>query len=188
MPPKKKSKKDEKKLKKDKKEPKKTKDKKEPEKLKEETQPDIINEMESEKNSDEELSSEELNFNSESELSECDLDDTIEDDNEFFDNDESSEIQTDVEVKYITGKNRVTNPRLTRYEMVRILGERIKQLTMGAKPLVKNVQEITYDQIALEELKHNMIPFKIKRPLPNNQVEIWELKELDKRHLESLLN
>ena len=72
--------------------------------------------------------------------------------------------------------------------MVRIIGERTKQLNMGAKPLVKNIQDIPYDKVAMEELKLNMIPFKIKRPLPNNKTEIWELSELDKSHLESLLN
>ena len=72
--------------------------------------------------------------------------------------------------------------------MVRIIGERTKQLNMGAKPLVKNIQDIPYDKVAMEELKLNMIPFKIKRPLPNNKTEIWELNELDKSHLESLLN
>ena len=72
--------------------------------------------------------------------------------------------------------------------MVRLLGERIKQLTMGAKPLVKNVQDLSYDQIAMEELKLNMIPFKIKRPLPNKKIEIWSISELNKKHLDSLLN
>ena len=84
-------------------------------------------------------------------------------------------------------ENRITNPRLTRYEMVRIIGERTKQLTMGAKPLVKNYQELTYEEIAIEELKNNMTPFKIKRPLPNNRIEVWNIEELDKKHLESFM-
>ena len=71
--------------------------------------------------------------------------------------------------------------------MVRIIGERTKQLTMGAKPLVKNFQDLSYEDIAIQELKLNMTPFKIKRPLPNNKVEIWEIKELAKKHLESFM-
>ena len=67
--------------------------------------------------------------------------------------------------------------------MVRILGERTKQLTLGAKPLVKNYKTLSYEKIAEEELKLNMIPFKIKRPLPNGSVEIWTLDELEKDHL-----
>jgi DNA-directed RNA polymerase subunit K/omega len=58
---------------------------------------------------------------------------------------------------------------------------------MGAKPLVKNIEGLPYDVIAEEELKLNMIPFKIKRPLPNGKVEIWTLDELDKSHLLSYL-
>jgi hypothetical protein len=83
--------------------------------------------------------------------------------------------------------DRITRNKLTKYEMVRILGERTKQLTMGAKPLVKNIEGLPYDVIAKEELKLNMIPFKIKRPLPNGKVEIWTLDELDKSHLLSYL-
>jgi len=71
--------------------------------------------------------------------------------------------------------------------MVRILGERTKQLTMGAKPLIKNYESLGYDKIAEEELKLNMIPYKIKRPLPNGRYEIWTLDELYKNHLLALL-
>ena len=53
--------------------------------------------------------------------------------------------------------------------------------------LGKNFQDLSYEDIAIEELKHNMTPFKIKRPLPNNKIEIWEIKELDKKHLESFI-
>ena len=35
---------------------------------------------------------------------------------------------------------RISASKLTKYEMVRILGERTKQLTMGAKPLIKNYE------------------------------------------------
>jgi len=83
--------------------------------------------------------------------------------------------------------DRITRNKLTKYEMVRILGERTKQLTMGAKPLIKNIDNLPYDIIAEEELKLNMIPFKIKRPLPNGKVDIWTLDELDKSHLLSYL-
>jgi DNA-directed RNA polymerase subunit K/omega len=72
--------------------------------------------------------------------------------------------------------------------MVRILGERTNQLTMGAKPLIKYNKELSYEQIAVEELKLNMIPYKIKRPLPNGKYEIWTLEELYKDHLLSQLD
>ena len=40
--------------------------------------------------------------------------------------------------------------------------------------------------IALEELKLNMIPFKIRRPV-GNKFEIWNLNELRKDHLQSII-
>ena len=84
----------------------------------------------------------------------------------------------------VSKEQRLTNPRMTKYEMVRIIGERTKQLTMLAKPLVKNTDDLTYEEIAILELRKNVIPFKIKRPLPNNTIEIWEVNELNKDHLE----
>ena len=157
--------------------------------LKEETTESNVEEtevLETENENEELLSSdEEQESDDESDAKECDIDEMIKDDNEFFNQDDSSEIQMDSSIEYLTGESRITNPRLTRYEMVRIIGERTKQLTMGAKPLVKNYHELSYEEIALEELKNNMTPFKIKRPLPNKQVEIWGIEELNKKHLNS---
>ena len=88
----------------------------------------------------------------------------------------------------ITDKSqRVSKNKMTRYEFVRIIGERIKQLTMGAKPMIRistKSESFTYNEIAIEELKLNMIPFKIRRPLKDHY-EIWSIDELDKTHLES---
>ena len=39
--------------------------------------------------------------------------------------------------------------------------------------------EISHQSIAKLELKHCVIPFKIKRNLPNGKYEIWNLKELE---------
>lgn len=136
---------------------------------------------------DDNESTENIIMSSESESKDCEIEKIIQDDMDFFNNDDSSEIQPEQSIAYVKGEQRITNPRLTRYEMVRIIGERTKQLTMGAKPLVKNFQDLSYEDIAIQELKLNMTPFKIKRPLPNNKVEIWEIKELDKKHLESFM-
>jgi len=118
----------------------------------------------------------------------CMIDDVIDDDNEFFDNNESVEVPSEQGSEYLSKENRISANRLTKYEMVRILGERTKQLTMGAKPLVKNYQHLSYDKIAEEEFIRNIIPFKIKRPLPNGKYEIWTLDELNKDHLLSQLS
>ena len=118
----------------------------------------------------------------------CVIDKAMEDEYEDVDNNENSEIEeVIVEEMLLKGSDRISPNRLTKYEMVRILGERTKQLTMGAKPLIKNYEGLSYDKIAEEELKLNMIPYKIKRPLPNGKYEIWTLDELFKDHLMTLL-
>ncbi len=149
---------------------------------------DIVSSEESEESTkstekEEDVLSDDINLESETEVDDCELDEMVEDDNEYFNNDETDEIQVQGKSNFVTGKDRITNPRLTKYEMVRIIGERTKQLIMGAKPLIKNHQDLTHERIAFEELKYNMIPFKVKRPMPNNSIEIWELNELNKNHL-----
>lgn len=78
----------------------------------------------------------------------------------------------------INNTQRITKPYLTKYEKVRILGLRTKQLSLGAKPLVKLNGFLEPNKIALLEYENNMIPFKIKRPLPNGTFEIWKFSEL----------
>lgn len=85
-------------------------------------------------------------------------------------------------------EKRTSKNKMTRYEFVRIIGERVMQLTKGAKPLIKqNKQsmELSYKEIAIEELKANMIPFKIRR-FVKDHYEIWKIDELNKKHLEPL--
>jgi hypothetical protein len=122
----------------------------------------------------------------EGEQPECLVEKIIEDDNDFFENNDS-DIKQEIIEKIVESSKRISPNRLTKYEMVRILGERTKQLTLGAKPMIKNYQSLSYDKIAEEELKLNMIPYKIKRPLPNGRYEIWTLDELKKEHLLSYL-
>jgi DNA-directed RNA polymerase subunit K/omega len=114
------------------------------------------------------------------------------DDNDTYDNDidfndiDAPEINiTDIVVE---DDKRTSKNKMTRYEFVRIIGERIMQLTKGAKPLIKqNKQsmELSYKEIAIEELKANMTPFKIRR-FVKDHYEIWKIEELNKKHLEPL--
>ena len=94
-----------------------------------------------------------------------------------------NDIEEENKEEFLLNNDRISANRLTKYEMVRILGERIKQLNMGAKPLIKNYESLNYENIAIQELKLNMIPYKIKRQLPNGKFEIWTLDELSKDHL-----
>lgn len=75
--------------------------------------------------------------------------------------------------------DRITLPKLTKYEKVRLIGARAKQISLGAKVMVKNTKGLNPIDIAKLELELKMIPMKIKRILPNNSVEIWKLSELD---------
>ena len=73
-----------------------------------------------------------------------------------------------------------TLPIMTRYEKARILGERAKQINMGAKPFVE-VDDSMIDGylIALKELEQKRMPFIIQRPLPNGGSEYWRISDLE---------
>ena len=100
-----------------------------------------------------------------------------EEDTDVFDyNDPDTEIKTE---KRIPDNERTTIPRLTKYERVRILGTRAKQISDGSKVFIKSNKVKNAMDIAELELEHKVIPLKIKRPLPNGQYEIWSIKELE---------
>ena len=68
---------------------------------------------------------------------------------------------------------RSTIPRLTKYEKVRILGTRIKQISDGSKIFVKSKDIKNASSIADLELKHKVIPLKIKEYLNMFQDKIY---------------
>ena len=88
---------------------------------------------------------------------------------------------------YLEGDDRKTRPYLTKNEMVRVIGERTNALKKGAKPMISNHHQLSYEQIAVEELKADTIPYIIVRPI-NGKEEKWKINELKKNHLEHLLN
>ena len=73
-----------------------------------------------------------------------------------------------------------TIPILTKYERTRVLGQRAKQLNSGAPSTVK-IPDSTIDGylMALEELRQRMIPFIIRRPIPNGGFEYWKISDLE---------
>jgi len=78
-------------------------------------------------------------------------------------------------------KGRLTYPpRITKYELARIVAARARQLAMGAQPLIDPQKLGTYDPIAiaLEEVRRGLIPFVIIRTLPNGKHVRIKLKEL----------
>jgi DNA-directed RNA polymerase subunit K/omega len=111
-----------------------------------------------------------------------------EEDTNYIEIDEPNIVDFSKEIPIIAPELRTSKNKLTRYEFIRMKGERIMQLSKGAKPLIKtnkNSEELTYNEIAVEEIKQNMIPFKIRR-FVKDHYEIWTIDELDKKHLEPL--
>lgn len=97
---------------------------------------------------------------------------------EVFDDEDEDEKNTKGENIYVPKEQRITKPFLTKYERVRLIGDRTKQLSGGAKPLIKNVDHLSAEEIAKLELQHNIIPLIIERPLPNGLKERWTVNEL----------
>lgn len=87
--------------------------------------------------------------------------------------------------EYRTGQSEVpktteniTRPILFKFERVRILGLRAKQLQYGAKPMIKNVEGLNPKEIAKLELENKKIPFIIERTLPNGKKERFKISQL----------
>ena len=76
-------------------------------------------------------------------------------------------------------EDRETKPVLTKYERVRIIGDRAKQISQGAKPMLANVEKLHPKEIAKLELEYGVNPFKIIRTLPDGTREIWNVNELE---------
>ena len=98
----------------------------------------------------------------------------LEDDIELTFDDDAIEEVSDI----VPNSQRITKAILTKYERVRILGDRIQQLTLGAKPMIKNTGHLSVKEIAFLELTENKIPLIILRPLPNGKKEQWYIHEL----------
>jgi DNA-directed RNA polymerase subunit K/omega len=80
---------------------------------------------------------------------------------------------------FVDSSKRITKNFMTIYERVRILGERAKQLSLGAKPLIKGAENMDPKVVAKMELEKKIIPLVIIRPLPNGQKEKWRVSELE---------
>lgn len=79
---------------------------------------------------------------------------------------------------FVAKEDRITRPVMTKYEKVRVLGERAKQISSGAPVYIKGVENKTPYEIAELELEHGLVPFIIRRPLPDKSYEEWKISEL----------
>src|SRR5690606_15747684 len=88
------------------------------------------------------------------------------------------EDDNDIIVADVSKEKRRTKPRMTKYERVRLISDRTKQLAGGAKPMIKNVSHLDPKEVALLELEKNLMPLIIERPLPDGSKEKWYTYEL----------
>jgi DNA-directed RNA polymerase I, II, and III subunit RPABC2 len=111
-----------------------------------------------------------------------DINDNKEIDDEL-DIDEDDEI---ILTEIVNNDDKKTFNYLTKYEQCYILGLRVQQI-MNGSPIFIDVNKINHDlhknkiieEIAYLELIEKKIPFKIKRKLPNGNIEIWNLDDLN---------
>lgn len=73
-----------------------------------------------------------------------------------------------------------TIPFLTKYEKARVLGVRCKQISNGADPFIEVPPNMINGMlIAEKELHEKVLPFIIRRPLPNGGSEYWHMSDLE---------
>ncbi|KAI8994682.1 RNA polymerase, subunit omega/K/RPB6 [Pilobolus umbonatus] len=79
-----------------------------------------------------------------------------------------------------TGEAKVkqTTPYMTRYERARILGTRALQISLNAPVMVELDGESDPLVIAMKELREKKIPLIVRRYLPDNTYEDWDVKDL----------
>lgn len=117
-------------------------------------------------------------------------------DNDFLDDEEDisdlnvedEEIENDNTFKLLTYKNTLedilknpkkTFPLLTKFERARIVGTRLQQIAVGAKPMIDTTNLKSIYEIVDQELIQRKIPFIIRRILPNGIYEDWKLEEFE---------
>jgi DNA-directed RNA polymerase subunit K/omega len=91
----------------------------------------------------------------------------------YFEEDEKL-LQND----FVPNDKRITKSVLTKYERVRVLSDRTKQLSLNAKPMMKGVEKLHPKEIAKLELENGVLPFIIIRTLPTGKKEKWRVNEL----------
>ena len=83
-------------------------------------------------------------------------------------------------LKTLSCSTKKTRPILTKYEKTSILGQRAQQILNGSNILVdiKTLKVKNPLEIARKELKEGLIPFIVRRPLPNGTYEDWKVSDL----------
>ncbi len=94
-----------------------------------------------------------------------------------FEDDDNNERE--INDRYVKPSERKTKRYLFEFERVRIIGERARQLSLGAKPMIKGIDMMDPRTISKLELEKKIIPLSILRELPNGLIEKWKVSELN---------
>lgn len=79
----------------------------------------------------------------------------------------------------MTQEIRIGPPKLTRFERAKIIGARALQVSLGAPILVELPPSVTDPiDIALRELREDVLPMTIRRVLPDNTYQDIALSDL----------
>ena len=139
-----------------------------------------LNTLDDDVNYDDEIDNNDNEDNEENEdtkedYGEEDNDDYFDDDSDIFSDKMIINNNENLEKEILINKDdRITIPILSKYEKVRLISTRAKIISEGGKPLIKNYYDLNEIEIAELELKNKVIPYKIKRVLPNGKYEIWD--------------
>ena len=161
-----------------------------------------IEEGDNEDDNEEENNEENEDDNSDEENYEYNSDDDNIDDDENNENpEEDNEEEKDKEMsediittnntnnniikRIINNNKKITNNFMSKYEFTRILGTRTTQIEKGSIVLLKNAEELKKkynpEQLAILELQNKSCPLYLIRDIPNGNIEIWDVNELNIR-------
>ena len=108
----------------------------------------------------------------------CYFDATFQKLDQQVDGQDRIQIISDKEPQKIDKSKRITTRYMTKYEQALVLGTRALQISMNAPVMVDIAGETDALKIAMKELRERKIPMIIRRYLPDNSYEDWNIDEL----------
>ena len=95
-----------------------------------------------------------------------------------------AKYEKDKPILVVPTNERKTMPYLTKFEKARVIGARFSQLFNNSF-LMSEKQRDMKDHYEMAEFEFNngLLPFKIRRFMPDGRVEIWDMKELSMDYL-----
>lgn len=129
------------------------------------------------------MDDEEFMYENQDEYEEDFIDEEIEDEDEVEEEGEEIEkeseiITDDFKLSENANKTKITSKFLTKYERTKVLGARALQISLGSPPMVDIGDETEPYNIALLEIRQQVLPYIVRRFLPNGTFEEWKVKDL----------